>query len=464
MPLPTFARTRTRPRPNLGGSNVILGKMFPAILVNGVPTGQYNSVPSNTYVFDYATGARWETLQVTRDNTHPGPPYLSGGDFSSLKYEWCTPYIGVFGSGVFDRIDKMQRYVGGFHPPMSAGAFCPSGTQDRFSFSNNSDLWLTRTVDNTNLPSMAGLGDRAWQSTKPKIEKADGAVFGAELRDMPRMLESTGKRFHQIWKAMGGYYTSKSEVAKGGIRLMRPKKVADDFLSQQFGWMPFLRDLVKFNNVVMNYHDIIASSVAKNNRWVRRRVTLEAFEESKIIKTEMNNQCHPVLLNQSFFRAPASNTVSELKTTQITAVGKFRYYRPEFDVSVQDNISQWNQAMQFITVSGLRPSPSNLYQAVPWTWLIDWFANVGDYIDHLNDVWIDSVVGQYCFVMQHEIIERTLVQELPFQSSDRTLRFTRKIESKQRNTGNSPYGFGLTWDQLSPRQIAIAIALGVKRP
>lgn len=461
--MPTgFARTRSRVTPNLTGSNVILGKFYPAIMLGGQPTGQYSSTPENTLVFNYKTGARFTTAQVTMDSIHAGPPYRSGSPFSSLKYEWCTPYSGVHGNGVYFRADKLQKYAGGFHPPMGAGDFCPPGVLDRFAFANQNDTFMLRLVDNTNHPSMNGLGERAWKSTKPKLEKASGLVFTSELRDMPRMLKQMSKSFHNIWKALGGSASSRAN-REAAFGLMQPKTVADEFLAAEFGWIPFVKDLYRFNDVINQYYDIVLKLQKRNNTWVRRRVPLEGKTVSTVINSGLANKCCPVLMNANYFVAPPSFNVLELDETSISAVGKFRFYRPEFDVKSGDKITQWNQAMQFLTISGFRVTPSNVYAAIPWTWLIDWFTNVGDYLDHLNDVWIDSVVNEYCFVMQHRETIREFHQELPFHSGTVSLNFRRSIDSKQRAQGSSPYGFGLSWDDLDPQQWAILVALGLSR-
>lgn len=460
MTTPVFNRTRTRIVPNLSGSNVVLGKIYPAIFVDGIPSGRYSSTPSQTQVYNYLANSRFQRAQLCMDTMHEGPPYRTGDDFTVLSYDWCIPYVGIHGNGTFPRADKLAQYVGGFHP---SPLFSPNGVLDEFSFANNSNTNLLKKVDNVNIPSLAGLGEQAWKRTKPKLQKANAAVFGAELRDMPRMLKSTSKRFHNIWKGMGGYYTSVSESAKGAGRLMQPKKVADDFLNQQFGWVPFIQDLLKFNTVVTDYHQIIAKLVNRNDRWVRRRVPLRGESIARVVASGTANHCSPVTFHSSYFTTTPTWSVSEVKTFTTSAVGKFRFYRPEFDINAQDELSQWNSAMQFITVSGLRPTPSNVYKAVPWTWLIDWFSNVGDYVEHLNDIWVDSVVSQYCFAMQHVHTERTFVQELPFVAGGRSLEFRRVIDSKQRITANSPYGFSLSWDSLSPTQLAILAALGIVR-
>lgn len=461
MTIPTYGRTRTQNIPDYSGSNELLGRLYPALPVGGVNTGNYSSTHVNEYFWNMHANRVFEKAAVTMDTVHKGPPYRTGDAFSCLKYDWCVPW-GIHGHGIYERVDRSYRYIGGFQP---AREFSPLGVIDKFDFPNHSISHLLKTVNNLNHPVMTGLGDAAWKRTKPKLQQADGFVFTAELRDMPRMLRQTAKRYDQIWRAMGGYYTSKKEVLKGGLRIMAPKKVANDFLSQQFGWVPFVKDLIKFDNVVQNYHAMIAEAIHKNARWVRRRVSILAQEEVKTIRHESNAfRLHSVGFDP-YFQAPMlpTYTVEEVKRTDITAVGKFMYYRPEFDVASQDQLSQWNQAQQFLTLTGFRATPSNIYNAIPWTWAIDWFSNVGDWVDSLTETYVDSIVSEYCFVMKHEKTVRRAIQFAPFSSGPRTFTFERTIDSKQRLKASSPYDFNLSWDSLTPRQLAIAAALGIGR-
>lgn len=461
MAVQTFGRTRTLVTPDLeSGTALLLGKFYAGIQVGGVYTGQYSATPSAPQFYNAQANHPWTEAKVTMDTVHLGPPFLSGDAFTCLKYVWCTPFAGVFGSGTYERLDKSQKYVGGFKPPSE---FSPLGIVDKFSFGNTSMSSKLKGIGNLNLPTMDGLGDKAWKQTKPKLQKADGAVFTSELRDMPRMLKQTASRFDQIWRAMGGTYTSKKEVLKSGLRIMQPKRIADDFLAQQFGWIPFVKDLIKFDSVVQHYYPLIAKAVARNDKWVRRRITMLDDVVETPIRNENTNRCFSVAMHANYFTEPPLYTVTEVKKTFVSGVGKFKYYRPEFDVSVQDNISQWNQAQQFLTLTGFRITPTNLYNAFPWTWAIDWFSNLGDHIDKINDYWVDSIVSAYCFVMKHEETVRHAIQRLNFHATPIVLEFDRKIDAKVRHKATSPYDFNLTWDDLTPRQLAIAAALGIGR-
>lgn len=390
------------------------------------------------------------SAQITLDELHSGPPYKEGGPFRSLKIVSCEPYAPVVGKGVYTRLDDRVKYVGGFRPPTSIqwGADLALGPYS-----------TTLVLNSPFFPEPGLWGDRAWNKAKPKIEKAGAGVFFAELRDLPRMLKTTAGAFHDIWKTLNGTFSSP----------MAPKKAANHFLNHQFGWVPFLSDIRKFYNVYQDSTNIIDRLSEENGQWIRKRVTLA--EEKQ--RTRLNGGTGIQLFPNTSFSQPATPWFSagsdaswelyEEISTYVSAVGKFRYYRPEFDKTLPDYSSGLQNLNRQLSIFGARVSPSNIYKATPWTWAIDWFANVDDYIDRVNDVQIDSISAQYFYLMQHQVVKRIFRQILPFQSGTVVLKFVRLISTKQRTEGQSPYGFNLTWDNLSPRQIAIAGALGISK-
>lgn len=167
--------------------------------------------------------------------------------------------------------------------------------------------------------------------------------------------------------------------------------------------------------------------------------------------------------NVSWFLQPASWQLFDITKNFVTGVGKFRFYRPEFDRDIADYTSVIKTLQRRMTIYGLRINPSNIYKATPWTWAIDWVSKVGDHVDHLNDILVDSVACEYAYVMRHQVKIRRFIQTLPFASGTVRLQFDRIVDTKQREGALSPYGFGLTLANLTPRQIAIAGALGITR-
>jgi hypothetical protein len=53
--------------------------------------------------------------------------------------------------------------------------------------------------------------------------------------------------------------------------------------------------------------------------------------------------------------------------------------------------------------NGIRITPDTLWQAMPWTWLIDWFSNIGDFIK-LSANTMGATSGRMC-VMDHTRVQ-----------------------------------------------------------
>lgn len=451
--LTNTSRTRTRTGPAISPTgNYEIGKTyFP--LVPGVHDGKWG--PGFSLVHNFETNFEW--AEVCVDELHAGPPYLTGGPFQHRLYAQLHPSRTGLGHITCIQLDFEKKYVGGFAP--RRWAFHPSLVSDEFDFEGRSftNLLAENSVDR---PSMGDWGDKAWSSTKPKLEKAGAYVFLREAKDIPRMLKTTAKGFHDIWNQSLG---SKSRSYSGKSWIMQPKKVADHYINHQFGWAPFLGDIAKFDSVYQNSAKILKKLSEKNGQWSRRRVTLKSETTSTILGTGNGTFVNPPFDGGLWSTERSTVTVSEKKTTEIIAVGSFKYYRPEFDLGSTDYSSAWNTAMRHMTIYGLRVSPINVYRAIPWSWAVDWVSKVGDHIDHLNDIVVDSVASKYCFVMQRVKRSRILHQKIPLSCGTVNLHLERIIESKERSEATSPYGFGLSWANLTPRQLTIAAALGISR-
>lgn len=390
-------------------------------------------------------------FKETSDEIHPGPPFKNGGPFASIEVHVPRRVL----AGHTTQVSKVSlteelRIEGAFaYPDLSRDP----------DVSNYSSFGLGTGANVSAFPNLSPWGPRAYARLRPQLEKAGMSVFLAEARDIPRMLRTTAKGFHDIWKGLGG--KSHSSWSQ------QPKKVADHFLNNQFGWVPFVNDLVKFNDVVTNSQKYIDQLEKDNNQWVRRTRTMAHTEESVKVDSVLGLGCEPVKFEMADFMpfgATGPRWDVHVETTSlIWATGSFKYYRPEFDTSLPSHDSAWDTSQRYLTLLGARVNPSNVYKATPWTWLIDWFSNVGDNVDLANDIVQDSVVSKYMYVMQTRTVHCRSYHYVPWFSGPRVHTWDRFITTKQRQSASSSFGFDLSPDALTLRQIAILGALGVSR-
>jgi hypothetical protein len=251
---------------------------------------------------------------------------------------------------------------------------------------------------------------------------------------------------------------------------MSPTVVADNFLNHAFGWVPFLSDIGKIVTTYQNQSSLISDLTRDNGTWKRRRVVLKAEENTRLLHREY----YPGIMPWGFDIQGCCDTrtvdgipckgyfdLYETIKETVWATGWFTFYRPEFDMNLSDDYI--GAIQRLMTLYGVRITPTLLYKITPWTWLVDWFTEFGRYINRLDDFVVDGIVSRNLCVMRHT--ERAVVKQsnVFFQSGTRTFTWRRSQEIKARKVADSPYGFDLTWNNLSLRQAAILGAIGISR-
>lgn len=392
--------------------------------------------------------------KVCDDENHGRPPYRHGGPLTIVEVRPNSHEVQ--GVGTYTTTQPLQtvlygpslwRYVGGFLPSLA-------GSLVSTDFTDANKIFSTQLL----VPSLTGWGPVAWAKSAPKIEMASGFVALRESRDLPRMLRTTASGFHDIWKSMGGNTQLKHQA---------PKKVSDHFLNHQFGWSPFLGDMGKFISAYNNTERYLDNMSRDHDRWRVRRRTLEDVVSDVKLAGGVGSGHRPNFepTAWAWWRTGDQPTweVREQVHDIVTSVGAFKFYKPEFDKSNPEYHSAVNTVGRQLTMYGARISPSNIYRSTPWTWLIDWGLNIGRSVDRITEFVQDGVVSKYLYVMRHRVRSLELTTRLPFPSGDVILQHRMTIDAKVRRGADSPYGFGLSWDSLSPRRLAILAALGISR-
>jgi len=108
-------------------------------------------------------------------------------------------------------------------------------------------------------------------------------------------------------------------------------------------------------------------------------------------------------------------------------------------------------------------TPSLAWELLPWSWMVDWFGNVGDLMANISAASYDNLVAKYAYIMRTRRISYNTIQDQPL-TIGKSLRLngTFFVETKERAAA-SPYGFGLDWNGFSTSQLAILAALGISR-
>lgn len=327
----------------------------------------------------------------------------------------------------------------------------------------------------------------AFARTRPGRPVADLGVFLWELRDLPQVPGRSYFRTIPKGTPFGSYLSvlrdqawrfaslssSAWKVAKAARWLGH--SAGSEFLNLRFGWQPFLGDLRKLYELQRSIDRRLATLVRNNGRWRRRTATLadestlqyDVFDVPYLYWGVLGGGPDHYLRTAHTFRQVTTRT-----TTKRWFVGSYRYWVPDI------GSSEWTRRA-VAHLYGVTPTPKLIWQAMPWSWLADWFSNMGDIVSNLSVNSVGYPVLRWSYLMETRTTTVTAVAHCDHQGygspgdanywpEAKGQRFASEYREvrKLRVPGGNPFGFGLpsfSWTGLSTGQRATLAALGVSR-
>nr|QDH87877.1 MAG: hypothetical protein H1RhizoLitter3620_000001 [Leviviridae sp.] len=381
--------------------------------------------------------------QVTTDETHPrwrsnNKPSASDGDYG----------------GIFDSLSQSVTISDGSNK--LAKGILYKDASDLWHQNDYFGPWLAinpATVTSASLnrssdSQLYSLGTTAIARCKPTNSVANVSVALGELW------------FDGLPKLFGMAQTESRTLAA---------KASSEYLNAEFGWKPLISDLNSIAYAAANAHRILSEYERLAGRPVRRRYVFPAVTSVTTQDLGPSNGYLPYLGLGSdpsltdFSRGPTRLYKQTVHTKETWFSGAFTYHLPIGYLSRNSLMSAAAQAQHLF---GVELTPETVWNLAPWSWAVDWFSNLGDVISNLSDWATDGLVMKYGYIMERIIHEEiyTLVGpgifNFPRGTSASTVHL--RIESKRRLPA-TPFGFGLSWNSFSPRQLAITAALGITR-
>jgi hypothetical protein len=196
----------------------------------------------------------------------------------------------------------------------------------------------------------------AWELAKPTMTtRANLSVFLYELQDLRRMFQILPKKFF-----------------KGGWRDVI-KYANDTHLNVNFGWRPFLGELKRFFRGYTSFETRLARFIKNADQSLRRRVRRDPQQIAVDVTT------HP-FVNQSWgLRVTGS--------VQVEYVSAFRFL-----YSIPSYGAEEMKFRAWLDTFGLNLSAADAWAVVPYSFVVDWFANVGDQLDRTKSDWLEPWV------------------------------------------------------------------------
>jgi hypothetical protein len=343
-------------------------------------------------------------------------------------------YLWVFKHGtkrVFTRPTYIQTQSGSLkYPNASFPATIPDRYQFPETFSGIGYDPATKTADLFGADAFLRM-----RPDKPNMSLLNAAF---ELRELPELFSRKLIQYKGLGKAWSNYY-----------------------LAIEFGWLPLLGDIRDFTNTTFNLKKKLDQLLRDNGKPVRRQVTILDTSSSKV-----GSQGDSYAAMQSGLVSQTQAGHCYFRDTleygrKVWGSARFRFYLPD-----GPHDWRWTLAM-YARIFGISPSPSVVWNAIPWSWLVDWYTNVGSVIKNFDYTVADRLAADYAFIMERKYYTYKRTVNATYwsgASSKVDVQATTELLSDSKNRSViDPFGFALNPNSLTNRQNAILGALGLSR-
>lgn len=419
------SRTRTQSVPN-----------YPKSYYLGASTTERFNTLLDKWVFSSRTPVSysmpttraWSSLRRCVDALHwPGPPYHEGGPLDiTYGCDGGLRTVPLSSNGWVYTSDVVRtRFEGSMMP-----AWVPPAPYT---------LRASTTLDSMGFPDLSSFGPGAYQKYSPTKPAVSMGQFFAEFKEIPQMFQQTAKFFRDDF------------VSKGGKKHRWTKKLSDEYLNNQFGWVPFLGSIIDFNHVMKTLHERFQRLKNYNGKWEHRGGPVnEDLEEQVVYDSNTTSLLRPSL--SSAFGNQGSVKVTKRTYREVWFSAEYKYYIPPIKFQ-----SIWSQSI-LRQILGLRITPSLLWEVTPFSWLFDWFGNIGDILANCDDAEMFNLVSRNAYLMAKTNVDFVL-EGTRFCGGQRHYgRWLYEYGRKQRVKA-SPYGFSVQFNDLSEWQVSILAAL-----
>lgn len=319
------------------------------------------------------------------------------------------------------------------------------------------------------------LGSGLIANTNPWAAKADLAVTVLELLtgNLPRILSRIGDRVARIhidWKL------------ETGRELRKHTNPGNEWLSYHFGWAPLVQDIMAAVEILYKLHILLYTSNES-----RRHRGGDLGTWGRVNNNSTDSSDRQLVFESPLSELPGSPQWKDLVGTSTLhsasdvpfGVGSWSRsvlvhadyrFAARFHSGAVPNSAENGHIDKAFDLLGLDITPATLWNLAPWTWLLDWFSNIGTVAQNLSDLDWSNVLLDYAYLTVKVKTSATVSATLPkswtanFVFTNRTpfISHTYVTEEKIREQA-SPYGFSVGWNGLSPFQLSILAALGMTR-
>jgi len=299
----------------------------------------------------------------------------------------------------------------------------------------------TRTLFPSSALELNALGAIGISKSLPTNPISGLGQFLGELRDLPRAINP------MLW---AGKTKRFQQLAQNG---------SSEYLNVQFGWKPFVEDIIDTLQTLENHQSHIASYASRSGQHIRRRRTVLESRTTPVTTVIAASNAGP---NPTPTTVASGGSLRKIthQTRRVWFSGAFTYYLPEIDGSISSYYKRYSAYAH--KLYGVSLNPHLLWQLAPWSWAVDWFTNTGHVIRNWQAFTNQGLVMHYGYVMEEKILgEDYWLQGYKMSSCSSPSIIDTRYEVSRVRRQATPYGFGLNPASFSPFQKGIIAALGI---
>lgn len=263
-------------------------------------------------------------------------------------------------------------------------------------------------------------------------------------------------------------------ITRDQFRSKLLKRGSGEYLNVVFAWQPLVQDVLKICRAIVYSNNIIQQYERDSGKQIRRSapkkphpvasVTTKSEPISGVRTNFSYNQDYR--FGQDLFSSVADSlgqeSYTETTTEEYWFSGAYSYLATG-DETVLGKMAEYGRLANHVL--GTRIDIDVLWQLAPWSWLSDWFADIGSIIAINNSMAQDNLVVRYGYLMRKSSYMRQWTHTgLTFRESGQTGPLVSTyLRTKKERIRATPYGFGINPDVLTAQQWAILAALGLTK-
>jgi hypothetical protein len=206
-----------------------------------------------------------------------------------------------------------------------------------------------------------------------------------ELRDLPRSITQLRATLANASRTFDALKTSKDLSKILSYSKTSLKDIPKEYVGYHFGW----RQLYKA------VHDLLTepAKIAGRVNYLQKRSGLPTTHK---LRRKFSSQ--PTVSPPAFFYdslAPEEYSASQVdaskRETELRMVINLTFDFPKIEIPKFQN-------KLYLQKLGVYPSFTDLYNLTPWTWLLDWFTGLGNYVSAIDIINTDPSLINWGFI------------------------------------------------------------------